>query len=185
MKAKVKTVANRSGRIFPHNAIYEILTYRSWDKRIEEPRRYNQRTINEFWNILEHCSPKTRQAYNLVYCNGNTLKDAGVLMGCSATTVRRYLENVFYVRDKDSYMIHRMMRVSRATNLGLLNTMDSFKIDKIYKYVDKYFKESESLSKEDAKIILVCYGDGLSVQCISEFYRFPIEEVKKLVASYK
>lgn len=49
---KSKTLFNRSGRTYPHNAIYEILTYRNPEGAWKEPKRYDRRALNEFTKMM-------------------------------------------------------------------------------------------------------------------------------------
>ena len=49
----MNTLAERSGRTYPHNAIYEILTFRMPTEKRNEPKKYPKATCLKFERILK------------------------------------------------------------------------------------------------------------------------------------
>ena len=179
-----KSLSNRSGRPYPHNAIYEVLTHGVPYTMRHEPKRYNKRTVNEFWKMLNETNEKTRKAYELVYANGNTLKDAGKIMKISGSTVKKYLMNLYFVKDKTGYLVSDLDKIAKTSLAGPEKTKRGYTMDKIYWFVDNMLPMT-SLSKEDALNVLSATADKVSVIGISEFYHYPMEDVEVIVNAYE
>lgn len=178
-----RTLAERSGRTYPHNAIYEILTNNMPYNLRHEPKLYNKRTINTFWKMLNTAGDKTRQAYELVYANGNTLKDAGKIMRVSGSTVKKYLMNIYFVKDKHGYLVSDLDKIAKSSFRENEN-IRGIKTERIYYFLDKSLPLT-SLTKEEATNVLIAYADNVSIIGISEFYHYSMEDVEIIVNAFK
>ena len=177
------SLAERSGRVYPHNAIYEILTYGIPYTMRHEPKKYNKRTVNEFWKMLNSTNEKTRKAYELVYANNNTLQEAGSIMKVSPTTIKRYLMNIYFVRDDNGYLIADLERISKSSYSNQEKAKRGHTLERILWFADNILPLT-SLSKESALNVLTAVADNISVTGISEFYKYPIDDVQTIVDAY-
>lgn len=178
-----RTLAERSGRVYPHNAIYEILTNGVPYNLRHEPKRYNKRTVNTFWKMLNSTSPTIRQAYELVYANNNTLKDAGVIMKVSGSTVKKYLMDIYYIKDEHGYLVSDLNKIAKSSFRENEN-IRGCKTERIYYFLDNLLPLT-SLDKDEATNVLVTYADGVSTLGIAEYYHYPLEDVETVVDKFK
>lgn len=100
----MKCLANRSNREYPNNAIYEILTRKTNKDDISEPMVYPLKVRRLFDTVLRSCPGYVIKAYIHVFQEGNTLEEAARKMGCSAPTVRKYLDEIYMLKYKDVYI---------------------------------------------------------------------------------
>lgn len=108
-----RSLAERSGREYPHNAIYEILTYRVKEDDRNEPIIYSPKVVDFYHHILGEVTPEIMVAYVHVYEMGETLEQAGKRLKCSGPTVRKLLNEVFYAQDKNGYLVGQLKNLSR------------------------------------------------------------------------
>lgn len=109
-----RSLAERSGREYPHNAIYEILTYRmDDDDKISEPVSYPEKVVNAYADLINSCSQEVLLCYVDVYEAGLTLEDTAKRRKCSPTKVRKNLNEVYFVQDSDGFLVNRLREVSR------------------------------------------------------------------------
>lgn len=177
-----KPLSERCGKPYPHNAIYEILTYGVPAGDRNEPKRYNKRTVNAYWKMLESAPPKTRQAYTLVFANGNTLKEAAQIMKSSSTTVRNYLKLIYYTRDKHGYMVSNLEKISNSSYAGNCSN-----ISRLHEQVDRYvhhFMPLTSLTSSQAFDVLTADADGISPEHIAGFYKLNADDVQKIISDF-
>lgn len=181
---KSRTLADRSGRAYPHNAIYEILTYRNPDGAWREPKKYSKKTLNEFTKMLNAASDLTRMAYTLVYQNGNTLTEAGKIMRMSPTTVRKYLNDIFFARDEYGYLVANLEKTVRGSFKDI-PTSDGMNVHQHIKwYLTYHCKDKHDLSDAVLSAILEYDYDGCSPIEIGSLLRVKATIVKKVIAEY-
>jgi hypothetical protein len=178
-----RTLAERSGRTYPHNAIYEILTYGTRPGERNEPKRYNRRTVNEYWRMLEQAPPMTRKAYELVYANGNTLKDAGRMMKISSTTVKNYLRLLYLTRDKHGYMVGNLDKISHSSYSAVKGDPVRL-IESIDRYIDQYMDTPTELLSDQIYDVLLASSDGVAPEHIAGFYGLDEKEVSRIVEDF-
>lgn len=109
-----KSLAERSGRDYPHNAIYEILTYRVDKENRNEPVVYNDKTVAYFTDVVTNGRPDFCKAYLKVYMLGYTLEEVAQMMKCSSTTVRKYLNEIFFMQDDDGFVVNKLKLLSKG-----------------------------------------------------------------------
>ena len=111
-----RSIATRSGRSWPHNAIYEILTNNTKHYG-HEPVTYSQNTVALFYNILDKLPPMIKRAYLVVYRDGRTLFDASKVLKISPTTIRNRLSYIYKARDKSTYTYY-VSTLLESKNVG-------------------------------------------------------------------
>lgn len=177
-----KPLADRSGRSYPHNAIYEILTYGVPAGERNEPKKYSKRTINVYWKMMEAAPPKTRQAYELVYANKNTLKEAAMIMHCAPTTVNRYLKLIYFARDKHGYLTSMLEKASHTSYTG--QSIDSLalaeKIDRYY----HHFMDLRVFTYYQVLDILTADSEKIDAETIAKFYKYDVSDVASLIEDF-
>lgn len=179
-----RSLAQRSGRQFPHNAIYEILTHGIPLTMRSEPKCYSKRTINEFWKMLENTSVLTRRAYELVYANDNTLVEAGKIMKVSPSTVKKYLMNIYFVKDDMGYMVAGLDEVSKTSMDGNGKVTRGKSLEQIIWFVNNHLPLTK-LNKSQARNVLTAYCEDVTVGAIAGFYKYPIEDCITITKAYE
>ena len=107
------SLAERSGRSYPHNAIYEILTYHQKKDEIDEPLIYNDKTVEFYHSMLIDSTQEILLSYVDVFELGLTLEVAGKRRKCSSSKVRKNLNEVYFLQDSDGFKVNKLRLLSR------------------------------------------------------------------------
>lgn len=181
---KSKTLFNRSGRTYPHNAIYEILTYRNPEGAWKEPKKYDRRTLNEFTKMMSAAPTTVKAAYEIVFSNENTLTEAGKLLKVSPTTVRKYLNDIFFIRDEHGYLIANLEKMVRGSYKNV-STTDGMNVwEHIEWYLKYHCKNKHHCSTETIDSILEMGYENADAEEIAKFHHISVSTVKKVLADY-
>lgn len=109
-----KGLAKRSGREYPHNAIFEILTYRmSEEDKINEPVIYSDKAVKAFRELISSCPQEVLLCYTDVYEVGLTLEDTANRRKCSSSKVRNNLNKVYFVQNLEGFLVNKLRKVSK------------------------------------------------------------------------
>lgn len=182
---KKRSLSKRSGREYPHNAIYEILTYGVPDYLRNEPKNYSKKTLNEFTRIMNTAPSKTKQAYELVFANGNTLKEAGAIMKVSSSTVRKYMMNIYFVRDEFGYSVANLEKTVRGVYKDIPAYNGTSAKDHIEWWLQYHCSNRHGLSTKTIVAIIESDYEGSTVKEISDLYDIDATTVAAIIDAYK
>lgn len=182
-----RSLAYRSGKMYPHNAICEIL--KKGTPSYTPPTRYSHRVVNKFFEILERGPEKTRKAYMLVFSCGNSLTDAAKVLKVSPTTVRRWLENIYFVRDEYGYQVAELAKYAMSNSFTETYKKADPSLDTIEKWhwwIDKHAAQNNpNLTKDQMICILDAVYRDLDYTIIADFYKLNRMDVMEFVNQYK
>lgn len=182
---KKRNLAERSGREYPHNAIYEILTHGVPEVSRREPKKYSKKTLNEFTKMMNAAPEKTKQAYELVFANGNTLKEAGTVMKISPTTVKNYMMNIYFVRDEFGYMVANLERTVRGVFKDVPAFNGTSAQEHIKWWLQYHCNNKHGLSNNTIVAIIESDYEGLTAKEIGNLYDIDATTVSAIVDAYK
>lgn len=168
------TLATRSNRKYPDNAIYEILTMRMKKSEINEPDRYPKSAIKEFKLMLTKVRPCVADTFKIVFEDGMTLADAGKRLGVSSTTVRNRLNEVYTARDINGYFVDKLFSSTRVAE-------DCVKMVDLSDYLVKTVPFNKH---RIVGLVVSAYIEGLSISDISSKYKLDGVTVNSYIDSY-
>lgn len=180
-----RTLADRSGRPYPHNAIYEILTYRNASKLNHEPLKYNKKALNEFVKMLNAAPKQIKLAYELVFLNGNTLAEAGKIMKMSPSSVRKCITNLFFVKDEHGYMVANLEKIVRGSYSNI-STRDGMNVHEHIDWFIKYHcKNKSNLPEKLIAVLLEDSYEGLTSTALSVKYGVREGLIREVLDEYE